>query len=164
MSDSGVPLRPGRLEELRAGRNWRQKHVADAIGVNLKSYSNWVAGKPVKFEHVAALAELYGVTAESLIAEGHVPPEPIQTTDERLDMIHALLRDQPEITEAGFVEFRQHVETMNRKLDMLLAHFGLDDALDDPLRDLPLPSDPGARRDERGEGSPQAPAGLRKTG
>ena len=68
-----------RLIELRQARGLSQKDVAQKIGVNYTSYSAWEIGEyrknggqtrqPVelKAKHIAALADLYGVSADYII-------------------------------------------------------------------------------------------------
>ena len=82
--ESGGSLSPinetgARLIALRQARGLSQKEVAQKIGVNYTSYSAWEIGEyrknggqtrqPVelKGKHIAALADLYGVSADYII-------------------------------------------------------------------------------------------------
>ncbi len=82
--ESGGSLSPinetgARLIALRKARGFSQKEVAQKIGVNFTSYSAWEIGEyrknggqtrqPVelKGKHIAALADLYGVSADYII-------------------------------------------------------------------------------------------------
>lgn len=158
MPHVGIPLKPGRLEQLRLGRPDlpRQRDVAEKIGVTLKSYTNWISGQTdPTLENIVALAELFRVQPKDLVLKGHMPAEPIRTTPERLDVIEQLMAALPRQVEVGFVEFRAHVQDMTRKLDLILDHFGIPDALSDPYGGVGPDGDPGEQGDA-GE-SPSAP-------
>lgn len=160
MPRPGIPLDRDKIEtHMRHAGIRSQRQLAEAIHVSLKTVSNYMRGRPAVLEHVAALAELFDVPAAELIAEGHVPAEPITTVPERLGTIEQLLHDLPNQVDVGFEEFREHVAAMTRKLDLLLDNFGLSDALDRPHEGL-TPHDEG-REGQAGEDGATSGSTLR---
>lgn len=58
---------PQRLKELRLEKGLTQQQIADEIGVNRGSYSNWEKGKrEPSFENLIKLADLLEVSLDSL--------------------------------------------------------------------------------------------------
>lgn len=54
-----------RIKELRDERRLTQQPVADAVGVTLRAYQDWEAGRGgINGENVKALAEFFDVTAD----------------------------------------------------------------------------------------------------
>lgn len=79
-----------RIKEMRAARNLRQQHIADAVGVTLRQYQNWQAGENIPdSEHLAKLAEVLEVTQEWLLRGD--TPDPFarsqQDVDARLEQL-----------------------------------------------------------------------------
>ena len=59
-----------RLYRLRAERGWSGRTVATKLGVNHVSYYNWEWGKyRIPLERAIQLADLYGVSVESIFGE-----------------------------------------------------------------------------------------------
>lgn len=58
---------PQRLKELRLKKGLTQQQIADEIGVNRGSYSNWEKGKrEPSYENLVKLADLLEVSLDSL--------------------------------------------------------------------------------------------------
>ena len=58
---------PQRLKELRLKKGLTQQQIADEIGVNRGSYSNWEKGKrEPSFENLVKLADLLDVSLDWL--------------------------------------------------------------------------------------------------
>lgn len=65
------------LASLRRGRDMTQQQVADILGVSNKTVSKWESGAGLPdIAALPALAALYGVTADDILA-GETRPEPV---------------------------------------------------------------------------------------
>jgi len=71
------------LTELRKLHGYSQEELADKIGISRQAYAKWENGATVPdIEKCASLAEVYGVTLDSLVTPqvvegvGPVPPAP----------------------------------------------------------------------------------------
>lgn len=62
-----------RARELRKGLRLRQEDVADAVGVERKAVIRWEGGYEPRITHAALLADLYGVSLDSLVHEENGP-------------------------------------------------------------------------------------------
>ncbi len=57
-----------RLKSCRENRHWKQREVADAIQVNLRTYQGYEGGRSEpKYETLVALADLFGVSLDYLL-------------------------------------------------------------------------------------------------
>ena len=57
-----------RLKLCRENRKWKQREVADAVHVNLRTYQGYEGGRSEpKFETLIALADLFDVTLDYLL-------------------------------------------------------------------------------------------------
>ena len=72
------------LAMLRSLNGYSQEHVAEKIGISRQAYAKWESGATVPdIEKASLLAELYGVTLDSLMKTetadgfGMLPPPPI---------------------------------------------------------------------------------------
>lgn len=59
---------PNRLKQLRQSKNWSKVNVAEKLGVQLSTYTNWEYGirEPI-YLSLAKIAKLYGTSADYLI-------------------------------------------------------------------------------------------------
>lgn len=78
-----------RIRRLREQRRWSQEQLADMLGVNKKSVSNWERGRNDPRNSIGALSEIFGV---ELDGGGEVPAA---------DLVEAALRG------SGLDEWRQ---------------------------------------------------------
>jgi transcriptional regulator with XRE-family HTH domain len=59
---------PSRLKELRKARTLTQKQLAEAIGVNERSYQSWEYGKAKPdYGNLLVLADLFAVSIDYLV-------------------------------------------------------------------------------------------------
>ncbi|GAB2508838.1 DUF805 domain-containing protein [Lysobacter humi (ex Lee et al. 2017)] len=65
-----------RLRELRTARQWSQEQLAQLSGLNLRTVQRLEAGARVSMESLRALAAVFEVPADSLLARGTVPRPP----------------------------------------------------------------------------------------
>lgn len=65
-----------RLRELRAGRQWSQEQLAQLSGLNLRTIQRLESGAKISTESLRALAAVFGVPAESLLASDPMPSQP----------------------------------------------------------------------------------------
>lgn len=64
---------PQRLKELRKEKGYTQQQIADEIGVNRGSYSNWEKGKrEPNFETLLKLASILNTTTSYLLGESDI--------------------------------------------------------------------------------------------
>lgn len=64
---------PQRLKELRKEKGYTQQQIADEIGVNRGSYSNWEKGKrEPNFETLLKLASILNTTTSYLLVESDI--------------------------------------------------------------------------------------------
>jgi transcriptional regulator with XRE-family HTH domain len=82
--DDGAILTPGRasmhvdsarLRELRAARQWSQEQLAQLSGLNLRTIQRLESGAKISMESLRALAAVFEVPAESLLATRPAPSE-----------------------------------------------------------------------------------------
>lgn len=65
-----------RLRELRSGRHWSQEHLATLTGLNLRTIQRLESGAKISTESLRALAAVFEVPAESLLATDPIPSQP----------------------------------------------------------------------------------------
>jgi transcriptional regulator with XRE-family HTH domain len=63
-----------RLRELRTGRQWSQEQLARLSGLNLRTIQRLESGARVSMESLRALAAIFEVPAQSLLAGGSPTP------------------------------------------------------------------------------------------
>lgn len=64
-----------RLRELRAARQWSQEQVSKLSGLNLRTIQRLEAGARISTESLRALAAVFDVPADSLLAGSSAPSE-----------------------------------------------------------------------------------------
>lgn len=65
-----------RLRELRSGRQWSQEQLAKLSGLNLRTIQRLESGAKISTESLRALAAVFEVPAESLLASDPAPSQP----------------------------------------------------------------------------------------
>lgn len=65
-----------RLRELRAARHWSQEQLAQLTGLNLRTIQRLESGAKISAESLRALAAVFEVPAESLLARDPAPSQP----------------------------------------------------------------------------------------
>ncbi len=65
-----------RLRELRASRHWSQEQLANLSGLNLRTIQRLESGAKISTESLRALASVFEVPAESLLASASTPSQP----------------------------------------------------------------------------------------
>ena len=65
-----------RLRELRAARHWSQEQLAKLSGLNLRTIQRLESGARISTESLRALAAVFEVPAESLLAGAPAPSQP----------------------------------------------------------------------------------------
>ncbi|HEX5755062.1 MAG TPA: DUF805 domain-containing protein [Arenimonas sp.] len=65
-----------RLRDLRAARQWSQEQLAELSGLNLRTIQRLEAGAKVSTESLRALAAVFEVPADSLLARAPHPSQP----------------------------------------------------------------------------------------
>lgn len=58
-----------RLRSLREQRRWTQRQVADALGVSVKTVSNWESGRNDPRSSIGALEKLFGANLSGVGVE-----------------------------------------------------------------------------------------------
>jgi transcriptional regulator with XRE-family HTH domain len=80
-----------RIKELRELHGLKQQYIADKVGVELRTYQFWQAGKsPPEQENLEKLAELFGVTPKYIL-KGDTPEPLADDATARLDAIEQRL-------------------------------------------------------------------------
>jgi transcriptional regulator with XRE-family HTH domain len=69
-------INSNRLRELRAGRQWSQEQLAQLSGLNLRTIQRLESGAKISTESLRALAAVFEVPAESLLAGEPAPSQP----------------------------------------------------------------------------------------
>jgi transcriptional regulator with XRE-family HTH domain len=101
--------RAERLRELRSATHLSREKVAGEIGVTTKTLYEWENGGKIRWPNAKKLAAFYGVEPEGLVSRDIPPPEAAATVN-------------------GDVS---DLVILQRKVDRLLAFFGLDDETTD---------------------------------
>lgn len=88
-----------RLVQLRKKRGLTQQQIADEIGVNRGSYSNWEKGKrEPSFENLVKLASILGTSTDYLLgtSDNHIDLEDFETLIKKLpeEEITKLIQDK----------------------------------------------------------------------
>lgn len=65
-----------RLRELRAARQWSQEQLAQLSGLNLRTIQRLESGAKISIESLRALAAVFEVPADSLLAHERTPRQP----------------------------------------------------------------------------------------
>jgi len=61
-------MRYPRIRDLREDHDYTQKELADELGINSKTYSNYESGnRPIPVTLLCTLADLYGVSIDYLL-------------------------------------------------------------------------------------------------
>lgn len=71
-----MQVNSARLRELRAARQWSQEQLSKLSGLNLRTIQRLESGARISTESLRALAAVFDVPADSLLAGGPVPSEP----------------------------------------------------------------------------------------
>lgn len=69
-------INSARLRELRASRQWSQEQLANLSGLNLRTIQRLESGARISTESLRALAAVFEVPAESLLAGHPAPGQP----------------------------------------------------------------------------------------
>jgi transcriptional regulator with XRE-family HTH domain len=69
-------INSNRLRELRAARQWSQEQLAQLSGLNLRTIQRLESGAKISTESLRALAAVFEVPAESLLAGEPAPSQP----------------------------------------------------------------------------------------
>jgi transcriptional regulator with XRE-family HTH domain len=69
-------INSNRLRELRAARQWSQEQLAQLSGLNLRTIQRLESGAKISTESLRALAAVFEVPAESLLAGKPAPSQP----------------------------------------------------------------------------------------
>jgi transcriptional regulator with XRE-family HTH domain len=69
-------INSNRLRELRAARQWSQEQLAQLSGLNLRTIQRLESGAKISTESLRALASVFEVPAESLLAGEPGPSQP----------------------------------------------------------------------------------------
>lgn len=81
-----------RIRQLREAHGYKQQWIADQVGVTLRSYQFWQAGKsPPEQENLEKLAKLFGVKPKYIL-QGDTPDLASNGQDSTLTEILELLR------------------------------------------------------------------------
>ena len=69
-------INSARLRELRTERRWSQEQLAKLSGLNLRTIQRLESGAKISTESLRALAAVFEVPAESLLAGAPIPSQP----------------------------------------------------------------------------------------
>ena len=69
-------INSARLRELRTSRQWSQEQLAKLSGLNLRTIQRLESGAKISMESLQALAAVFEVPAESLLASDPTPSQP----------------------------------------------------------------------------------------